>query len=164
MPVVSNTSPVFNLAVVGRLSLLKAQFGKILIPPAVEAELAAARHLPGGPAIGEAEEVGWIGVAGLGDSRLVRALSFELDDGEAAAIALALELGYDRVLMDEHDGRARAKAMGLQVTGVLGVLLRARREGSVDSVRAEMERLRSEAGFFIAPGLFQKVLVEAGEH
>ena len=53
--------------------------------------------------------------------------------------------------------------MGLQVTGVLGVLLRAKRGGIVDSVRAEMERLRSEAGFFIAQDLFHNVLIEAGE-
>jgi predicted nucleic acid-binding protein len=50
----------------------------------------------------------------------------ELDQGEAAAIALALELEHRQILMDERDGRAKAKALGLQPVGVRGVLLRAK--------------------------------------
>jgi predicted nucleic acid-binding protein len=41
MPAVSNTSPISNLALIGRLDLLREQFGKILIPRAVERELQA---------------------------------------------------------------------------------------------------------------------------
>jgi hypothetical protein len=87
----------------------------------------------------------------------------ELDRGEAAAIALALELGVSQVLMDEADGRAVAKAMGLHPTGVLGILLRAKYEGKIPSVSDEMSRLRNEAGFFIAESLFRYVQREAGE-
>jgi predicted nucleic acid-binding protein len=39
MPPVSNTSPLLNLAIIGRLSLLHQQFGEIWIPPAVVQEL-----------------------------------------------------------------------------------------------------------------------------
>jgi len=50
----------------------------------------------------------------------------ELDAGESATIALALELGASRILLDETDGRTVAKALGLRPIGVLGVLLRAK--------------------------------------
>lgn len=97
------------------------------------------------------------------DVHLARALAIDLDEGEAAAIALALELGATQILMDEHDGRVKAKALGLQPIGLLGVLLHAKRDGALDSVEAVMQRLRQQAGFFIADDLFNQLLIEAGE-
>jgi predicted nucleic acid-binding protein len=65
--------------------------------------------------------------------------------------------------MDESDGRAKAAALGLRPVGVLGVLLRAKLHRQILSVRETMERLRTEAGFFISAELFTAVLREAGE-
>ena len=76
---------------------------------------------------------------------------------------MALERGDQRILMDEHDGRVRAKALGLQPIGLLGVLLRAKRTGALDSVKTALQMLRQQAGFFIADDLFEQVLREAGE-
>ncbi|MCP4404840.1 MAG: DUF3368 domain-containing protein [bacterium] len=92
-----------------------------------------------------------------------QSLMLELDRGEAAAIALALESGITQILIDEADGRATAKAMGLQPIGVLGILLRAKHEGKIISLSEEMSRLRHDAGFFIAETLFQRLRQEAGE-
>jgi predicted nucleic acid-binding protein len=99
----------------------------------------------------------------LKDIRLKRALRFEMDEGEAAAIALALELGFQQILMDERDGRVKARAIGLRPVGVLGILLRAKRDGRLDSIEGARAALRHEAGFFIANQLFEAILVEAGE-
>jgi predicted nucleic acid-binding protein len=49
-----------------------------------------------------------------------------IDLGEAEAIILALELKAGLLLMDERRGRAVAMSYGLQVTGLLGVLLQAK--------------------------------------
>ena len=87
----------------------------------------------------------------------------ELDRGEAEAITLALQLGHARVLMDERDGRAKARALGLQPICVLGVLLRAKTDGQVQSVEPIMAALKQDAGFFIADGLYLALLQEAGE-
>jgi predicted nucleic acid-binding protein len=163
MPIVSNTSPILNLSIIDQLDLLRRQFAEVLIPPAVQMELKAETQLPGAVAIRQAMEAQWLRVVDLKNSHLARALALELDQGEAAAIALALEVGAAQILMDEHDGRARAKAMGVQPVGVLGVLLRAKREGYLSSVESALSSLRREAGFFIAEDLFQAVLVEAGE-
>ena len=51
MPVVSNTSPILNLAIVGQLSLLHEQFGEVWIPPAVLEELRVTEGLPGSEAV-----------------------------------------------------------------------------------------------------------------
>ncbi len=90
-------------------------------------------------------------------------LRLELDQGEAAAIAVAIELSHTRILMDERDGRAKAKALGLQPVGILGVLLRAKLDGQIPSVGTSLQALRREAGFFIADDLYDAVLIEAGE-
>lgn len=87
----------------------------------------------------------------------------ELDEGETAAIALALEIDSKQILMDEREGRAKARALGLKPVGVLGVLLRAKREQQLTSIAEVLDRLRREAGFFVADELQAEVLREAGE-
>jgi hypothetical protein len=90
-------------------------------------------------------------------------LANELDKGEAEAIALATEIQADVLLIDEREGRSFARQAGLPVRGVLGILIRAKAKAEIDSVRAEIEALRSRAGFFVAPSLEAEVLRNVGE-
>lgn len=163
MPVVSNTSPILNLAIVGRLDLLRQQFGEVLIPPGVLQELQVDTELPGVESIRLALRNNWLRTVELSDPALARALQRDLDKGEAEAITLALQLSATTLVMDEHDGRAAARAMGLTPVGLLGVLLRAKRTGQIDSVGVAMRALQQQAGFFIAADLFASILREAGE-
>jgi hypothetical protein len=93
----------------------------------------------------------------------VDANTIDLDRGEAEAIALALQRSSPHVIMDETDGRARAKAMGLKPVGLLGILLRAEQDGQIVSVRQAMQALRQEIGFYIADELFVSILKSASE-
>jgi predicted nucleic acid-binding protein len=163
MPVVSNTSPVLNLAIVGRLSLLRKQFREILIPLAVLEELRVGEDLPGSQNVREAIEGGWLRVEELKDRTLVQVLERDLDRGEAEAIALALKVKAEWVLLDEKEARGIAKDLGLKVTGILGILLRAWREGDLLSLQREMEALREKAGFRIGQSLFIELVKESGE-
>lgn len=163
MLVVSNTSPILNLAVLGRLDLLREQFGDVLIPPAVLNELRIDADLPGSDAIRLALREEWIRLRGVENSQFVLALSRDLHGGEAEAIALAFQVGAEQILMDERDGRVIAKSLGLETVGVLGVLLRAKRQGQLASLELAMEALKEKAGFYIASNLFNQLLREAGE-
>ena len=163
MPVVSNTSPLLNLAIVGRLPLLRQQFGEVWIPPAVIEELRVEADLPGSHAVREAMDAGWLRVEEVQDQAVVRALRRDLDGGEAEAIALALQMKAIRVLLDEREGRRVAKSLGLKVTGVLGILLHARSEGHLQSLQEAMEELQEQAGFRIGQELFTHVLRKGGE-
>jgi len=87
----------------------------------------------------------------------------QLHRGEAEAIALATDLNADFVLIDEQEGRQLASRTGLAVTGVLGVLLRAKRAGEIPSVKPEMDLLRAKANFFVSSALETKILTAAGE-
>lgn len=163
MPVVSNTSPILNLAIIDQLHLLCQQFGEVLIPEEVLRELGLDMHFPGTETIQAALEAGWLRVMEIHNLPLSRALMLELDRGEAAAITLALDIGAEPILIDERDGRAKAKHLGLWPVGLLGVLLKAKRQDQLGSVRTAMQALRQEAGFFIADDLFATLLREAGE-
>ena len=68
------------------------------------------------------------------DAALVRHLKLLLDVGEAEAIALAIEIQADLLLLDERRGRVVAKELGLAVTGLLGVLLVAKQQGHLVAV------------------------------
>ena len=163
MLVVSNTSPIANLAFINRLNLLPDQFDRLWIPPAVQAEL---DHIPNSAAkasIERASEAGWLMSRPVENLRLAAVLGNELDRGEAEAIALAIEMKADLLLMDEREGRVVARQAGLRVRGVLGILLRAKATGKIPSVRTEIEALRNRAGFFIASRLEAEILRSAGE-
>lgn len=160
MPVVSNTSPILNLAIVGQLELVRRQFGQVQIPPAVLEELKVQEKRPGSEEIRGAIALGWIQVHEINSPLLVQLLQQTLDKGEAEAIALALELQADLTLLDERDGRKIAKSLGLKVTGILGILLRAKNTGELSSLREVIDALVTIASFRIAPELLAKILAE----
>lgn len=163
MLVVSNTSPIMNLAVLDLLELLHQQFGEVLVPAAVIDELKLDTDYPGTENIRKALSAGWLRQEKLENNQVALALKRELDEGEAEAIALALQLKIEVVLMDERDGRSIAKSMGLTPIGVLGVLLRAKKSGDITSVRDVLVKLKNIAGFYITDSLMNSILSEIGE-
>jgi uncharacterized protein len=163
MLAVSNTSPISNLALIGRLELLKSQFPVLWIPTAVAKELAMHPDPAAATAIQDAVRDQWIRTAPTNDSRMLHLLLLYLHRGEAEATALASEMNADIVLIDEREGRQIAVESGLSVTGVLGILLHAKRAGSIAAVRQEIHALRDRAHFFVAPALETQVLISAEE-
>ncbi len=161
MLVVSDTSPLINLAIIGRLDLLPRLYGQVIVPEAVFHEIV----VQGAGELGaeEISQADWVKVKSCSDQIFLKTLLHQLDPGEAEAIALAVELSADRILMDESEGRRIAAEHSLRTVGVLGVLLRAKREGLIPELAAEMQRLTHEAGFFIHPNLYKEVLEMAGE-
>ncbi|MCU0771385.1 MAG: DUF3368 domain-containing protein [Verrucomicrobia bacterium] len=152
MIVVSDTSCISNLVSVQAESLLPDLFGQVLIPPAVRAELDRFHSaLPP-----------FLVVRAPAQSGRLKRLMRELDLGEAEAIALAVELGADWLLMDEVLGRTIARQERLHIIGILGILLAAKHKGIIPAVRPLLDRLQTEAGFHVAPGL-RRDLLQAAE-
>ncbi len=156
MIVVSDTSPINNLAAINHLHLLHQLYGTVLIPEAVYRELAD----PNFPVAGanEVQTLDWIQSRAITDRTIVEVLSNELDIGEAEAIALAVEVQADRVLIDERRGRLIANRLNLQYTGILGVLVEAKSQGLIAEVKPLLNALINEAGFWVAEPLRTRVL------
>ncbi|MBW4482451.1 MAG: DUF3368 domain-containing protein [Tildeniella torsiva UHER 1998/13D] len=161
MKIVSNTSPLSNLAVVGELDLLQQIYPKILVPPVVQAELMQFSEIR--PAIATMLASGSLEVRDSQDLQLICALEQTLDPGEAAAIALATELKADRLLIDERLGRRIAMQHGLKVRGILGIIVNAKNEGLLPVAKPLLDRLINEAGFRVSQVLYERTLQEAGE-
>jgi predicted nucleic acid-binding protein len=162
MVVVSNTSPLSNLAIIGRLGLLRDQFGSVLVPTAVRQELSQLRHSAAANLLDAAFADGWLSVTSLRQA-VPGEVSGGLHLGESEALGLALEQMADWVLLDDGDARCRAAQLKLLFIGVLGVLLRAKQEGQIASLAAEIRRLREEARFFVAKALEMELLKAVGE-
>ena len=163
MRVVSNTSPISNLAIIGRLDLLRARYARVVIPSAVSSELLGLTHPAGRAAIETALREGWLVEESLPAETILAELRTALDPGEAEAIALAASTAADVLLLDERRGRLAARQHGLAVGGVLGELLHAKTAGRVPAVRGEIERLKREAHFFIDGRIEAFILGQAGE-
>lgn len=157
--VVSDTSPIRALWHLSRLDLLTALFGEVLIPPAVVTELE--RPKSSFEAI-PVREVDFIRVRAPSNRVLVSKFSEMLDAGEAEAIALAVELKADAVLIDESAGRAVVEQRGLVPVGVLGILLRAKEQRLIGPIEPLLDRLE-ETRFFLSESLRRGVLRQAGE-
>lgn len=156
--VISNTTPIISLAVIQKLHLLQLLYGEVWIPTAVEDELSAGGMRAGAS---ELQSASYIRTVPLNDPQRARLLS-DLDRGEAEVIALALEHQADLVIIDEQLGRRHAQRLGLTLTGVLGVLLRAKQQGYLTKIEPEIIQLR-QAGIRLGDNLIERVLQLANE-
>ena len=125
MIVISDTGPINYLILIGHIDILPALFEKVILPSVVREELTAA------PALVRtwiASPPPWVEVRTVTDFRPDTSLR-NLDAGEENAIALALELHADLILMDDREGVAAARSRGLTATGTLGILGLAAQQG-----------------------------------
>lgn len=161
MIVVSNTSPLTNLAQIGRFNLLQDLYDHIHIAEGVWLELNAQNKV--WPGSKEVSNANWISQHTVKNQALVTALEQDLDRGEAETIALAIELNADLVLLDEKIGRKLAQRHGLKVAGILGMLVEAKSKQIIPAIKPELDSLTTEAGFFINPALRADILDLANE-
>lgn len=96
------------------------------------------------------------------EAEVRKELAVTLDAEDADALALADQIEASLVLLDESAARQRAKSLGLRKTGTVGLLLRAKREGSSDRIRRELDELRATS-FWIDEALYRRVLEAVDE-
>ncbi|MFN0077357.1 MAG: DUF3368 domain-containing protein [Prosthecobacter sp.] len=152
MIIVADSSPLIALMRVGRLELLRELYGTIIMPDAVWNELVVAgAQRPGADLV---TQCGWIVRKPVGNRAMVDAMSELLDPGEREAIVLAQEIDADALLMDESIGRAAAMHLGLKVTGLIGVLLRAKNIGLLPDAVELAQEMRNQ-GWWVADKLLE---------
>jgi predicted nucleic acid-binding protein len=156
--VISDTGPLSYLYRLGRLDLLPLFYGRVIVPPAVVAEINRGIRL--GRSLPDVAALEWtdvrsppaaflLGVDGLGP-------------GETEAIALGRALSNALLLMDDGLARQVASSFGLRVSGTVGVLLLAKQRALIERIAPELDRLAT-FGFRLAERVRREVLVRAGE-
>ena len=158
--VVVNSSPLIHMAKIGQLELLKVFYQTVFIPEAVFRECVLE-----GKGRSEAlmiQKATWIKQSRVRDRKMLVLLSASLDAGEAETITLASEVSADLIVLDDAEARESARLMGLRITGTLGILLKAKKAGSIISLKEMIRKLRA-TGFWISNALEIQLLKEAGE-
>jgi predicted nucleic acid-binding protein len=161
MSIVSNASLLINLSRIERLNLLHDLYNELVIPEAVWQEVVVeGTGLPGADVI---KGAAWIKKQPVKNRELVQALQQELDAGEAEAIALALEIDAELLLMDEHLGREVARHLGVRYSGLIGVLIEAKHKGFIRGIKPLIDLLRNLAGFRVSDALYAQILNDENE-
>ena len=166
MPAVSNTSPLIWLSKIGKIRLLKEIFGEIIVPEEVYKEAVEnglAEGFSDALAIKECFEEGWIKTSKLTAEELalchkILEQTSEIHSGEVQAIILARRMKA-LLLMDESSGRAFAQIWGIDVRGVLYVIVRSLREKKLNRKEAkETVYALVSKGFRVEPNLLARIL------
>jgi predicted nucleic acid-binding protein len=158
--IVINTGPLLAIiAAQGNLSLLQDLYRQVFVPYEVKKEITG---------FGADR----FGVEEFYDARflvipsrpliLSPILENTLDQGEAAVIQLALNKKVTTVCIDETTGRRVARLFNLNVTGSLGILLRAKKEGYPVSMKHAIEQMKKK-DIYLSDKLVNSVLKLSGE-
>ena len=156
--VVSNTTPILSLLKIGRLNLLKELYGCISVPFAVYQEIESGKDKD---YYVDISKTGWIKIEKI-HSKDSKLYFFDLDEGEAEVLILAYEQQADLVILDEIVERRYALQMNLNLTGTLGILLKAKNLGHIDKIKPLLYELTNKNSW-MNPKLIAKVIEMAGE-
>ncbi len=156
---ITNTSPLLYLYRANAIGWMPQLFGEVWTPHAVIEELKEGQRR--GYDVPVAANYDWLKIRAP-ESVPFEWLALDLGVGEIETMALALENTDHIVILDDALARRIAQAAGLTVWGTLKILLEAKTQGIIVSIRPEIERLR-EAGMWISDEVYQRVLALAGE-
>ena len=124
--IVSDSSPLIALALLGLLKELSRLTEDIIVPNTVYRECTCNLSLPGAKAIRQAVDTGLLHLCkdlNLSESPALSSISDLIDAGEAQAIAISQNMS-GLLLIDDKAGRRCAKQLDIPVVGSIGVLLK----------------------------------------
>jgi uncharacterized protein len=153
MSVVSDTTAITTLLKAGRLQLLQDLFGQVLVPQAVWDELKAFHTKL--PAYIELRPVGAPCQRLPGTEPLGR--------GETEAILLARELNARLLLTDDRKARMAAQRLQIPCVGLVGLIVQAKRQDKIVSVREWLLILEGQGGLYLSDTVVAEALQLAGE-
>lgn len=156
--IIADASPLIALARIDRLLLLKSIFSNVLIPPAVRDELKMDSKKPGAGKLLVAENEGWLKTVDIKPHNL----KLDLDQGEIEAIALALQVSSDFLLIDERKGRRAAIKHGILVIGSARVLIAAKEKGLLVKVMPEIDKF-AKAGYRLSDEIIERIKILSDE-
>jgi predicted nucleic acid-binding protein len=141
--IVSDTSCLIGLTNIGFLDVVQQLFETITITPEVVAEYG--EPLPS-----------WVHIQAVTDTGKTAAYNRFIDLGESSAIALAMELNDTLLIVDDLQARQFAMSLGLEITGTLGILIRAYNKGIITDLKTVVSKLK-DSGFYLPANIDQLI-------
>ena len=151
MIVFSNTTPFIALSSINKLELLPKLFGQIHVVTEVIEECAVGGIIP----VPDLRAIPWV-IEVYPSQAISISILLELDKGEKYTLQMAKEMNANRVIIDEKIGRDVAEYLGLEVTGTLGILLKAKQNGWIESF-TENAKAMSDQGIHYNKALIKKL-------
>ena len=147
--IISDTSCFIILSKIGELELLHKLYGQIITTLDIGEEFG--ETLPN-----------WVSIEKASDKYKQRILEMQIDKGESSAIALALEIQNCTLILDDFKARKVAQNLGLNYTGTIGIIVKAKLKGTIASIKPFLEKIK-ETNFRISAEIELQALKEAGE-
>jgi len=148
--IISDTSCFIILSKIGELELLHKLYGQIITTLDIAEEFG--ETLPN-----------WVVIEKVSDKYRQRILEMQIDKGESSAIALALEVPNCTLILDDFKARKIAQNLGLSFTGTIGIIIKAKLNGTIPSIKPYLEKIK-ETNFRISAEIELQALKEAGEY
>ena len=160
LKVIVNSTPIIVLCGIGKLDILRELYQEITIPDAVYGEVTVTED----SACMQIRNAGsWIHVESIRDNTEKKMYKAKLHAGEVEVMILAQEQKADLVIIDDNAAKKTAKYLGLPVTGTLGILLKAKRQGIVQRMDTLLVEMKGN-GFYLDSRVEAFVLEQAGEN
>ena len=138
--VVVNTSPLIALSGISALTLLRDLYGEVMIPKAVYEEISAKPESLCKREVDRAAD--WIRVCPIQNILAKKLFQAKLHDGEVEAMILTQEQSADLLIIDDALAKRHAEYLGINVTGTLGVLVKARQQNLIPALSPLLEQLQ----------------------
>lgn len=148
--VISDTSCLILLSKIEMISLLEKMYGKVYVTDIVASEY--------GEPLPE-----FIEIRKLKDNSYYSILEQEMDAGEASSIALGLEIPGSLIILDDKKARKMALKLNIPHTGIIGILVQAKKIGKIEKVKPYLELLK-KSGMWVSSELYFEILNITGEH
>jgi predicted nucleic acid-binding protein len=147
--IISDTSCLIILTNIGELDLLRKTYGSIVTT--IEIAIEFGEPLPD-----------WVIIENVFDKQKQQLLEMQIDKGESSAIALALETPESTVILDDYRARKIAEQLGVNYTGTIGVIIRAKINGVIPSIKPILLKIK-ETDFRLSAEIERQALLAAGE-
>ena len=147
--IISDTSCFIILTNIGELNILQKVYGKIITTPDIADDYS--QPLPE-----------WVEIVTVKDKYRQQLLEMQIDKGESSAIALALETPGCTIILDDYKARVVAKQLGINITGTIGVIIKAKLKGIIPSIKPILEKIK-QTNFHLSKEIELQALKEAIE-
>jgi predicted nucleic acid-binding protein len=148
--IISDTSCLIILDKINELEILQKVYGEIMTTPEIVEEFGEILPL-------------WIKIKSVKNKSSQKILELQIDKGEASAIALAIETTNSLLILDDFKARKIANSLGIFVTGTLGVIIKAKLNGVIPSIKPLLAKIKN-TNFRISEELEKQALIEANEN